>query len=144
VRYWDASAIVPLVVSEPFSQQSRSLLAGDNTIATWWLSKVECASALNRVAQDGRLPEDELRGCLSDLELLAHSWVEIQPVAQVRSIALRLLRVHAIRTANAMQLASAIVLAGEDRDAIEYVCYDARLGEAADREGFPVIGAPVA
>jgi hypothetical protein len=55
-----------------------------------------------------------------------------------RLIALPITR---IRAADAMQLASAIVLVREDRRSIEYVCYDARLGDAADREGFRVIGA---
>jgi hypothetical protein len=41
-----------------------------------------------------------------------------------------------------MQLASAIALAGEARTTVEFVCYDGRLGDAADREGFRVIGAP--
>ena len=140
MRYWDASAVVPLLVNEQASAQSRELLRADGEIATWWLSKVECASALNRLARDGQIPERNLRDCLSDLEILADSWVEIQPVGEVRSIALRLLRVHTIRTADAMQLASAIVLAREDRHATEFVCYDRRLGEAADREGFSVLG----
>ncbi len=112
----------------------------DGEIATWWLSKVECASALNRLSRAGQMPENYLRDCLSSLELLADSWIEIQPVSEVRSIALRLLRLHAIRTADAMQLASAIVVAGEDRHATQFVCYDRRLDEAADREGFRVVG----
>lgn len=139
MRYWDASAIVPLVVSESLSELSRHLLSEDDAIATWWLSKVECASALNRLAREGALSQDGLRACLSDLELLAESWVEVQPVAQVRSVALRLLRVHAIRAADSLQLASTIVLAGEDRRSIEFVCYDMRLADAADRESFIVI-----
>jgi predicted nucleic acid-binding protein len=129
------------VVSESLSELSRRLLAEDDAVATWWLSNVESASALNRLAREESLSPDGLRACLSDLELLAESWVEIQPVAQVRSVALRLLRVHALRAADALQVASAIVLAGEDRRSSELVCYDERLADAADREWFRIIRA---
>jgi uncharacterized protein len=141
MRYWDASAVVSLLVSDRFSARSRDLLAEDSRVATWWLTKVECASALSRIVRDGALAEDELSDCLSGLESLTNTWVEVQPISQVRSIALRLLRVHPLRAADAMQLASAIAVAAEDRRSISFVCYDDRLLRAADREGFPVLGA---
>ena len=140
MRYWDASAVVSLLVNDRFSARSRDLLAEDSRVATWWLTKVECASALNRLVRDGALAEDRLSDCLSTLESLANTWVEVQPIAQVRSIALRLLRIHSLRAADAMQLAGAIAVAGEDRQSIPFVCYDDRLLRAADREGFPVLG----
>ena len=40
---------------------------------------------------------------------------------------------------NALQLAAAIVAAGEDRASLELVCLDQRLTLAARREGFQVI-----
>ncbi len=107
-----ASAVVSLLVSDRFSARSRDLLA-----------------------------EDELSDCLSGLESLTNTWVEVQPISQVRSIALRLLRVHPLRAADAMHLASAIAVAAEDRRSISFVCYDDRLLRAADRKGFPVLGA---
>lgn len=140
MRYWDASAIVPLLVSDQVSARSRDLLAEDSRVVTWWLTKGECASALNRLVREGALAEEELSDCLSGVESLANTWVEVQPISQIQSIALRLLRIHSLPAAEAMQLASAIAVAAEDRQSIPCICYDDRLLRAADREGFPVLG----
>ena len=65
--------------------------------------------------------------------------MEVQPSERVRSTAQRALRVHALRAADALQLAAAIVAAGEDRASLVVVCLDQRLTLAARREGFQVI-----
>jgi len=140
VKYWDSSAIVPLLVSEAATDRSGNLLTADPQIITWWLSRIECASALNRLRRDGELSEVGLRTSLKDLEILAKSWVEVQPVDAVRLAALRLLRLHPLRAADALQLASAVVAAGEDRSQLPFITFDGRLLEAADREGFSTIG----
>ncbi|MFC1791802.1 hypothetical protein ACFL0I_04985 [Gemmatimonadota bacterium] len=55
--------------------------------------------------------------------------------------AVRLLRVHALRAADALQLSAALVWAGSPRGA-ELVTYDERLALAARLEGFRVVPAP--
>ena len=57
MRYWDASAIVPLVVQEADTAKREAQLRQDGDIVIWWATHVECASALNRLVQgrrDGR------------------------------------------------------------------------------------------
>ena len=56
----------------------------------------------------------------------------------VRRTALRLLRVHPIRTADALQLAAALAAAHGDPSTLAFLSGDARLSAAADIEGFPV------
>ena len=51
MRYWDSSALVPLVVNEAATQRRQALLREDSIVVTWWGSLVECASALNRQVQ---------------------------------------------------------------------------------------------
>ena len=140
MKYWDSSAIVPLLVSEAATERSDNLLRSDPQIITWWLSRVECASALSRLGRDGALSEGGLRESLKALETLARSWIEVQPVDSVRNAALRMLRLHPLRAADGLQLASAAVAAGEDRSQLPFVTFDGRLLEAADREGFAVVG----
>ena len=141
MRYWDSSALVPLVVREQLSPRSSGLLASDPKVGTWWLSRVECASALNRLRRDGLLDESGLRNALQALEVLVRSCVEVQPSPQLRESAIRLLRVHPLRVADAMQLAAALIIAGTYRGSLELVSFDSRLLEAADREGLAVLGA---
>jgi uncharacterized protein len=45
MRFWDASAIVPLLVSETSSRALQALVKQDPIMLVWWGSEVECASA---------------------------------------------------------------------------------------------------
>lgn len=106
---------------------------------TWWGSRIECASALNRLERDGRFEGDGLDRSLDQLELLAESWIEIEPLEQVRKRAIRLLRLHPLRAADALQLAAALTATGEDPQRLDLVSSDDRLSAAARREGFRVL-----
>jgi hypothetical protein len=57
----------------------------------------------------------------------------------VRQLGIRLLRVHPLRAADAIQLAAATVAAEERPSTLGLVTLDARLGVAAEREGFLVV-----
>lgn len=140
MKYWDSSALVPLVVAEVRTEQCEALLRHDPRILTWWSSKVECASAINRLARASVLDEIEVRTALSDLETLWQGITEVQPVLTLRKTALRLLRIHPLKAADALQLAAAIVVAGENREAPEFITFDHLLFRIADLEGFRCIG----
>ena len=106
---------------------------------TWWGSLVECASALNRLHREGGLDAGKLSQSLEDLQTLGEAWLEVQPMERVRRRALRLLRVHALRGADALQLAAALTAAEEEPASLDFVSSDARLSTAAEREGFQVL-----
>lgn len=135
MRYWDASALIAIIVDESHTEKCEHWLRSDPQIATWWLSRVECASALNRLRREEVITEEELRVVLNDLTAIADTFAEILPTEMVRSVAMRLLRVHELRAADALQLAAAILAAGEERGALEFVSFDTRLLLAAEREG---------
>jgi uncharacterized protein with PIN domain len=48
VKFWDSSALVPLLVAEPATPAILALHAEDPEIVTWWATAVECTSALVR------------------------------------------------------------------------------------------------
>ncbi|MNC90548.1 hypothetical protein D3C83_66580 [compost metagenome] len=75
------------------------------------------------------------------LKGLKSAWHEVQPSQALRDTTVRLLRVHPLRAADAVQLSSAVIASDHDPSAIELVTLDARLAAAARREGFAVIGA---
>jgi predicted nucleic acid-binding protein len=139
VRFWDASAIVPLIVSESSSKALMRLLDEDPGMIVWWATPVECASAIARCERDAAMSAAEAGTALDRLRELSSAWHEVQPVEPVRVLAQRLLRVHALRSADSLQLGAAIVAAEHEPSAFEFVSLDERLGEAASREGFRII-----
>ena len=139
LKYWDSSALVALVVDESRSAERRATIRRDPVIVTWWGSRIECASALNRLERDNRFESDGLDRSLDQLGLLAASWLEIEPLEQVRRRAIRLLRLHPLHAVDALQLAAALTAAGEDPQRLDLVSSDDRLSAAARREGFRVL-----
>jgi predicted nucleic acid-binding protein len=135
VKFWDSSALVPLILRQPRTAEARALLEEDDGLVVWWGSPVECASAIARLRREGQLTAAGERDARSLLEALRRSWFEVQPGDLVREQALRLLRVHTLRAADALQLAAALEWAGAPPDG-EFVTFDDRLREAAVREGF--------
>ena len=139
MKFWDASAIVPLLVTEAHTRQVQALAAADPVMLVWWATEVECASALARLARDGMLDETAETRAFERLRQIASGWHEVDPGDTVREAAVRLLRVHPLRAADALQLAAAFVLAEGRPSTLEFVTLDDRLAVAARKEGFVVI-----
>jgi hypothetical protein len=72
------------------------------------------------------------------LRALRNGWIEVAPSEEVRQQAQRLLRVHALRAAEAFQLAAALMWAGRSSDAT-LVTFDKRLALAASLEAFKLV-----
>jgi len=138
VKFWDSSALVPLLVAEEVTVPLRDLYLGEPGAIVWWGTPVECASALSRRERANHLSPQAATEALGRLDALTRHWHRIEPVDAVLEMARRLLRVHPLRAADSLQLAAA-VLASEGRPStLEFVCLDDRLGIAAQREGFLV------
>ncbi|HSM92131.1 MAG TPA: PIN domain-containing protein [Anaeromyxobacteraceae bacterium] len=141
MRFWDASAVVPLLADEPASEPMREHIEEDAGVLVWWATPVECASALARRLRERRLDRREAARGEERLRHLARDWTEVAPSEAVRIEARRLLRVHTLRAADALQLAAAIIAAEQEPASLDLVTLDDRLAEAAEREGFRVLGA---
>ncbi|MDQ3587132.1 MAG: PIN domain-containing protein [Actinomycetota bacterium] len=118
----------------------RSIAEDDPVILVWWATVVESVSAIARLERDGDLTSEATLEALERLDALAEGWHEVQPVEAARRAARRLLRVHRLRAADALQLAAAVVAAEGHPASLEVVTLDAWLIEAARREGFVVLG----
>jgi predicted nucleic acid-binding protein len=140
MRYWDACAVLPLLVEEPATPAMVGHLRDDGALAVGWPTRVECWSALARLEREGDLDEGGLARAVGLLAEAAARWTEVPPLERVREQAIRLLRVHPLRAADAVQLASALVLCDFEPRALPFVTLDARLAVAARREGFEVLG----
>jgi uncharacterized protein len=111
MKFWDASGIVPLLVTEPTTQCVQALAVDDPNMLVWWASEVECVSALARLERGGVLDVKAIMEASERLRQLAYSWHEVEPSEIVRESATRFLRVHTLRAADALQLAAAFTAA---------------------------------
>lgn len=144
MRYWDSSALVPLCVDETSSPRMRETYRSDPAVITWWGSEIECVSAFARLERESSMTAELVSAAIARLKSLGTAWHEVQPSRTLRDTAMRLLRVHVLRGADAVQLASAMIAADRAPAALEIVTLGARLATAARREGFTVIGADAA
>ncbi len=141
MNFWDTSALVALGVDEPHRRTALRVLEADDRMAVWWGASVEYVAALSRRERDGSLTTAEISEHLVQLHALSHVWYEVQPGRRVRLLAQRLLRVHPLRAADSLQLAAALAVAEDDPSSVGFVCFDARLNQAASREGFALLAA---
>lgn len=139
MRFWDSSALVPLLVEEETTKALQALFLPEDGLLVWWGSIVECASAISRLERDTNLTPREASKSLNRLEAMATTWNEVTPSEMVRQAAVRSLRVHSLRAADALQLAAAFVASEGRPRTLQLVCLDERLALAAEREGFNVI-----
>jgi hypothetical protein len=139
MRFWDSSAIVPLCLRESNTGIMKSLLDKDEDMVVWWATHAECLSALMRRQREGTLAAEAEQKASSVLRVLAAGWSEVQPTEILRRRAERLIAVHPLRSADAFQLAAALVWAQDSPQGLEVVCLDRNLREAAFKEGFSVL-----
>lgn len=140
MRFWDTSALVPLVLEEDGSAAAREMFSADPEVTAWWGTRIEFRAALYRPVQGGRVSRATAERAEALLDRLASAWIEVQPVDVVRETAERLLRGHGLRAGDAVQLGAALVAAEFRPSALPFVCFDDRLAAAARTEGFPVLG----
>ena len=139
MKYWDPSAIVPVIVPQPDPGGRVTLLEEDSQVMSWWASRVECTSALFRLRRQETIDERGLAQALRRLEAFFGKCLEVSASEEVRKRAIRLLRTHPLRAADALQLAAALVACREDPASLPFVSSDQRLTAAAEREGFTVL-----
>jgi hypothetical protein len=144
MKYWDSSALIPLLVEQAASAGLRRVARDDPAVITWWATPVECASALGRLARDDLLTPHATAAAMARLRTAITMWTELAPSPDVKEQAIRLTRVHPLRAADALQLAAAIVAANFQPRSLEFVTLDMRQARAAEAEGFPLVPATIA
>lgn len=139
MRFWDSSAVVPLLVHEASTAEVRSLLAEDSSMLAWRFTATEIVSALWRRRRADEISEAGRLGAEAALAVLEARWTAVEDADEVDRRARRMLAVHQLRTADALQLGAALAGCDDRPEAISFVTLDARLAEAARREGFAVL-----
>jgi predicted nucleic acid-binding protein len=138
VKYWDSSAIVPALGAQADGEERAALLKQDRDVTTWWGTRVECSAAVYRLRREEMIDERGLTQMLRRFESFFETCVEIEATEEVKARAIRLLRAHPLRAADALQLAAALVACREEPGSLPFVSSDQRLKSAAEKEGFTV------
>ena len=138
MNFWDTSALVALVADERQGPVARRVIEDDERMAVWWGTSAEYEAAIARRERDGSLKSGEAGDLLAWFDALSHHWYEVQPERRIKRLARRLLRVHALQAAQALQLAAALAVAEDDPSKVGFVCFDAALNQAASLEGLVI------
>lgn len=136
MRFWDASAVVPLLLLEDRSADLRANFEADPAGAAWWGTRFEVVSAIRRREREGLIEAGDATVSIERLRALMMSWAEIAPSPRVGEAVERTLALHPLRAADALQLAAALTWARGAPAGRVVVCLDERLRDAARREGF--------
>ena len=136
--FWDSSALVPLLLPEDRSEALTRLVADDKEVTIWWATPLECQGAIQRRHREVPLPHASLALATERLRALVDLADTVSPTDEVRRRAARLVAVHPLRAADALQLAAALIWCEEQPHSEGFVSLDARLRDAARNEGFDV------
>jgi len=140
VKFWDTSALIPVLVAEPQTARATRLLLSDPDVIVWTLTRVELLSALARRRRSDRTAAAWLRGARQEVLEMWPRWVEVTTLDTVRRHAERIVESHALRAADAMQIAAALVARAEGSGDLAFVTFDLQQAAAAEREGLRVLG----
>ena len=85
------------------------------------------------------LPAPAIAKARDRLGALTRQWTEVTALEQARDRAIRLLNLHPLTSADALQLAAALVASEERPAGVGFVTLDDLLAEAAAKEGFAIL-----
>ncbi len=123
----------------PSSDRIEPLLERDPEVALWWGAPIECASVLMHARRQERISLADFQKSQALIDHLRARAVEVQPTEAARARALRILSVHALRAAGALELAAALIWCQERTHGVSFVSVDEPLRLAAALEGFRVL-----
>lgn len=138
MKFWDSSAVVPLLVEQEPSSRVANWATTDDAMVLWTLTPVEVVSALRRLVREKFLQEEVARFAEARMEEIVRAGHVVIDVEPVKALATRLLRLHPLRAFDALQLGAALHWAEGHPQGRTLHTLDSRLALAAQREGFLV------
>ncbi len=136
--FWDSSALIHLFCDQGNTQAAEKFFVVNPKMIVWWGSIAECVSAISRLERESHLNETQATLACKRLTEFRKVWFEVCPVEHLLQKAVRLLRVHALRSADAFQLAAALCANADRVSGLSVLSFDKKLLGAASREGLTV------
>jgi uncharacterized protein len=140
VRFWDTSALVPLITKEEQTPSMQQVIESDRNIAVSFITPVELTSTIWRRGR--RYDQTLFRRSLFKIAELESNWTLLDEFEPTLKLARQLITKYVLRTGDAIQLAAALLLVANHPEDLPFVSLDHDLSRAAREEGFPVVGAP--
>src|SRR5207253_5184052 len=98
----------------------------------------ECFGTFARLLRECGMTQAQFTQASQRVAALRRTWVEIVPTEQVRELAEQVLLTHALSSADALQLAAALVWCSERPRHRPFISADKKLSLAAEKVGFDV------
>ncbi len=137
--FCDSSAIVSFLLRQPGWDRLVEEIDKADRVLVWWATGIECVSAIARFRRSNELDDAAFDLVMTRLGTIETNWLDVPPTDELRGVARRVLFAHTLRAADALQLAAALVAAGDRPADLPFFCLDQRLCDAARKEGFPVL-----
>lgn len=138
IHFWDASALIPLLIKESSSDIAYGWHAACEQMTCWTLTSTEIYSALCRRMRDHELSSSSFSEVVYLWNDLETSILHVDDLQGAKKRAERLLRIHPLKAADALQLAAALIITDEYPQGHAFYTFDSRLALAARKEGFSV------
>ena len=139
ILYLDTSALVKLYVSEAGSRQVRKLAGESAALATSIVAYPETRAAFARLVREGFSLERRHRERLKQFNTDWESYLRVELGHALARVAGDMAEAYALRGFDAIHLASALWLNDTAGGRLRFAAFDARLREAAERAGLPVV-----
>ena len=136
MKFWDTSALLPLFINEARTDTVRQTLFDDPDVMIWAPTQVELASAIWRRKLEPGANRPELA---AKAMTAAANWLNVDALLPVIQHALNACEHHRLRSADALQLAAALVACDGEPALLPFVTLDRDLASAARAEGFPIL-----
>jgi predicted nucleic acid-binding protein len=129
-------------VPEEGSDRAREVLATVRPGGTSRISIVECRAAFARAARNGRLSRRSFSAALASFDEMRTDLLLVEFDSAVERRAATIIRERALRSIDAIHLASALTLAESEAERIMFASWDVRLWDAASDLGFAMAPSP--
>jgi predicted nucleic acid-binding protein len=136
ITYFDSSSIVKLFIDEQYSDIARLAKEDTDIVFTSILSYPEVLPAFNRACQEGRYKKTDMKKARAEFQREWNNFRLIKVDETLINSTMELIFKHNLRGADAVHLASALVIQNEgELSDLFFSCFDRNLNKAAKKEG---------
>jgi len=143
IRFLESSSLIKIFIHEVASPVLRAFVdaSGNDLNAFSLLAEVEVRSALHRRLRNHQITNRQLRIAMANLDWVLQTWVRVPLNERVVRSASGVIASHALRSLDALQLASALMLREQPYflgHEFLFIAADTRLLAAASAEALPI------
>lgn len=138
MKFWDTSALVPLITKEERTPDCQRIIGTDRNVAVSFITPLELTST---IWKRGRrwIDQAAFRRSLFKIAEFESNWTNVDDAEDILKLARQLITLYVLRSSDAIQLAAALHLVDDHPEDLPFVSLDNDLRRAARSEGFAVL-----